>query len=84
MEAEISSTGFWQSYLNMDLKCGDSVKHTRARLFNAISPDGKNNKYAFYAAIPADMKCDSFKLYITDPFIFDGDVHKLSVTEFDK
>ena len=84
VEAEIYSLGFWQSYLNLDLKCGDSLKHTRARLFNAISQDGHDNKYAFYVSIPAYLKCDDFKLYITDAFTFDGDVHKITVTEFDK
>ncbi len=84
VEAEVFSAGFWQSYLNLDLKCGDSVKHVRARLFNAISPDRKENHYAFYVSIPAYLQCDGFRLYITDAFTFDGDIHKIVITEFDK
>ena len=84
VDAEIYSAGFWQSYLNVDLKFGGSVKHARVRLFNAISHDGHYNMYAFYVSIPAYLKCDGFKLYLTDPFTFEGDVRKITVTEFDK
>ena len=84
VEANINSPSFWQSYINVELKLGDSVKHTRERLFNAISPDGNTNEYIFYMSIPAAVKCDDLKLYISDPFPFDGDIHKIAVTELDK
>jgi hypothetical protein len=82
--AEIYSASFWQSFLNLDLKCGDSIKHTRIRLFNAISPDGKKNQYSFYATIPANVTCNGLKLYLTDAFTFDGDVYKISLSELYK
>ncbi len=84
VEADISSNSFWQSFMNLELKLGNSVKHTRSRLFNAISPDGKTNRYVFYVSIPPDVKCDDLKLYISDVFTFDGDIHRISITELNK
>ena len=90
VEADIYSTGFWQCYLNAEIKVGDTVKNTRIRLFNAISPDGATNKYAFYIRMPefkhepSFFNRSQFRLFITSPFEIKATIHKVTVTEFDK
>ena len=69
----------WQSYLNADLKKGDSVKHTKVRLLNALTESGKTNKYAFYVKVPSFFNGANFKLYLSSPNNFDGVVEQTFV-----
>ncbi len=84
IEGEIFSVSFWQSFLNADLSFGDSLKHTRIRLFNALSPDGKTNKYAFYTSLPTGTKGYYLHLYISAAFPFDATVNNITITEYRK
>ncbi len=74
----------WQSYLNADLKNGDSVKHTRVRLFSPISENDSMNLYEFYMSVPGYFTNGIFKIYLTSPNNFQGAMDELKVTELDK
>ena len=70
----------WQSYLNAELKVGDSIKLTKVRLFSPISKNDKINTYIFYMTVPDFLKNGHFKLYISSPNNFVGTVHNATVT----
>ena len=74
----------WQSYLNAILKAGDSSKHCRVRLFNAISKDTATNQYACYMRIPPYLQNGTLQLYITSPNNFSGTIEKITVIKLDK
>lgn len=83
IEAAIYAPGsLWQSYLHADIKCGDSVKRTRIRLFSPISKSDSVNKYACYIRVPALSAQPNLRIYIMSPFDFKGTVNSLSVTVF--
>ena len=84
VDCEIFSKGFWPASLDAQLRIGDSVKHTRIRLSNVISPDGKANAYAFYMSVPKYFSRSNFRLYIVSPADFEGSVNKIKVTGFEK
>lgn len=74
----------WQSYLNADLKNGDSVKHTRVRLFSPISENDSINQYEFYMSVPEYFTNSNFKVYLTSPNNFKGILNELKITQLDK
>ena len=74
----------WGSYLNADLKAGDSSKHCKVRLFNAISKDTADNKYACYMSVPTYLQSGKLRLYITSLGNFDGTVSKVTIIRLDK
>ena len=73
----------WQTYLNADLKMGDSVKHTRVRLFRPLFVDSAANDYCFYLSIPAEYDFGQLNVYLSSPFSFDGVVEKVKISEFE-
>jgi len=84
VESDIYAPGnLWQTYLNADILEGDSVKHTRVRLFNAISKDDKTNKYSFYIHIPQKDAHALLKLYLSSSFPFNGVVKQIIVTKLE-
>ncbi len=85
IEAEIKiDKGFSESYLNSELKIGNSVKHNRVRLFSPISIQGGTNEYSFYIKLPDCSHRDRLQLYIRSGSDFDGKVNKIKVTSFMK
>ncbi len=73
----------WQTYLNADLKMGDSVKHTRVRLFRPLAKDSLANEYCFYLSIPAEYDQGVLSVYLSSPFNFEGVVKRLKISEFE-
>jgi len=85
VSCSIKAPGYlWQSYLNAELKEGDSSKHARVRLFNAISKDTAANQYAFYIRIPQYLQKGELRLLISSPGSFEGVAEKISIVELDK
>ena len=85
VESDIKvNNGMWQSRLNAELRQGDSVKHNRIRLFNAISPDGQMNKYAFYVKVPEYFYGCRLKVYLSGENNLNADLGSTTVTIFDK
>ncbi|MGN6568300.1 MAG: hypothetical protein ACTHJ0_10130, partial [Flavipsychrobacter sp.] len=74
----------WQSFINAELKTGDSVKHARVRLFSPISINDSINHYEFYMSIPPYFVSTKVKVYISSTYNFKGTVHELKVTELEK
>lgn len=74
--------GTWGGFVNSELQVGDSTKHNKIRLQNAISPLGKNNDYAFYVKVPAYFRNAFVKIYISSACEFEGSVNLLRVTCF--
>ncbi len=74
----------WQTYLNAELKNGNSVKQKRIRLFSPISKNETANPYAFYVQIPATFDHSIFKLYLGAASKFEGIIDHISVTELTK
>ena len=76
--------GQWRSYLVADVKAGDSVKQTKIRLYNAISPEGKDNPYVFYMQVPPYFAHCHLNVHIDHPFDFIGTLTKFRVTLLEK
>jgi hypothetical protein len=76
---KLNNTGSWGCYINSELKTGDSLKLNKIRMTNAISPQGKENDYAFFVKIPPYFYNSNFRLYISSPSEFDGDLKKISI-----
>lgn len=72
--------GTWGCFMNSELQQGDSIKHIKIRLNNAISPIGKINDYAFYVKIPDDSKQNTFRLFLNASFEFEGELSLLRIT----
>ena len=82
---EIKAPGcLWQSYLNADLRTGDSIKHYKVRLFNAISSDSVFNSYGCYIHVPEYFQRGTIQLYISSPFNFEGTVRWIYISRLDK
>jgi hypothetical protein len=79
-----AENSLWLSYLDAELKTGDSIKHSRVRLFSPICKNDKTNQYAFYMHVPEYFLHSRFKLYISSPNDFNGTVEKIVVTQLDK
>ena len=73
-------SNLWQSYLNADLKKGDSVKHTKVRLLNGLTEHGRSKKYAFYMYVPPYFDGAQLKVYLTSPNDFDGVAERVVIT----
>jgi hypothetical protein len=73
-------SGFPVSYLNCELQSGDSIKHTRIRLFSPISQSGKSNDYEFYVKIHNNSVPLNLKLYISSLSSFLGSVDEIEIT----
>ncbi len=71
----------WQSYLDAELKKGDSIKHKRVRLFSALSINDSANDLIFYMTIPPYFTSSQFRLYISSPFTFNGVAEQVRVTK---
>ncbi len=69
----------WESYINSELQVGDSIKHNRIRLNNAICPTGKINEYAFYIKIPDYFKQSTFRLSINSFGGLSGEIKSYKV-----
>ncbi|XZF13165.1 hypothetical protein ACTHGU_15365 [Chitinophagaceae bacterium MMS25-I14] len=83
--ARIKAPGhLWGSYLHGALKNGDSVKHTRVRLFSPISAEDAVNTYSFYMRVPGYSRKGIFELYITGPGTFEGTIENLSIDLLDR
>jgi len=77
--------GFSSSYINSELQIGDSIKHSKIRLFSPISQSGQTNEYAFYMKIPDYFKEGFFKLYISSSGSeFEGIVKNIKITYLNK
>jgi len=85
IEASIKAPNhLWQSYLNAELKLGDSVKHARVRLFSPISKNDKTNKYAFYMSVPTYFQQGTLRLYINSAENFEGLAGPITITKFEQ
>ena len=85
IEARVKAPGcLWQSFLNAELKKGDSVKTARVRLFSPISQNDSTNNYTMYMTAPAWFTGGSLRVYISSPFAFDGIVRSVSVTSLQR
>jgi len=85
IEAKIKAgKGFSESYLNSQLKVGDSIKHNRVRLFSPISMQGGSNEYSFYIKLPDCSQRNRLQLYIRSSSDFDGEVEKIKITSLMK
>lgn len=71
--------GFADSYLNCDLQSGDSLKHSKIRLFSPISLSGETNSYAFYLKIPRDFDPFTLRLYISTMGNFMGNIEEIRI-----
>ncbi|MFI5164760.1 MAG: glycosyltransferase family 39 protein [Bacteroidia bacterium] len=74
--------GTWGGFLNSELQVGDSIKHNKVRLQNAISPLEKDNEYAFYVKVPEYFSKSDLKVSISSQSDFEGELKKLRVTYF--
>ncbi len=85
IEASIAvEYGFWNTFLNVEIKNEDAVKHSKLRLFNGISEPGLANDYAFYMKIPEDFDESRMKVYLSSESRFKGKLHFLKITRFEK
>ena len=65
MKAQILSTdGFWNSYLYLQLNRCDSTEIRRERLFSPISKDGQWNQYELHVRIPEYFRSCDVKAFI--------------------
>lgn len=79
-EADIQAPGhLWQSYLHVTLQSDDMVKHTRIRLFNALSKDTGINRYAGYMKVPEAFTNGMISLYIKNDAGFEGSVKRARI-----
>jgi hypothetical protein len=75
----------WQTYLNADMRQGDSILNTRVRLFSPISANNAVNKYAFYVHVPPYFRGQgTLVVYLTSPFAFKGNLQQLSITVLER
>ena len=74
--------GTWGGYLNSELQTGDSIKHNKVRLQNAISPMGTSNPYAFYVQVPENFLNGKLKVSVSSDCQLEGEASKLKVTFF--
>lgn len=74
--------GTWGGFINSELQIGDSSKHNKIRLQNAISPIGENNDYAFFVKVPPYFRNSFLNIYISSSCEFEGCVDLLRVTYF--
>jgi len=72
-------SGFTNSYLNCEIQSGDSVKHSRIRLFSPISRSGESNDYAFYMKVPNLTDPLNLKLYISTMSSFSGSIEEIRI-----
>ena len=85
VECAVKAPGcLWQSFINADLKTGDSVKHAKVRLYSPISNNDSVNHYVFYMSVPSYFASANAKVYITSAFNFQCTVYELKVTELEK
>jgi hypothetical protein len=85
IECTIKAPGcLYKSFLNAELKQGDSVKHAVIRLYTPISREGEANNYAFYISVPQYFTHSICSLYITSAANFEGLVEKIKMTELEK
>ena len=84
IEADIQADNMWQAYLNTDLALGDTVKHSRVRLFSPIAKANKMNSYVFWMSVPRNSKKSDLKLSITSPFGTESKIEKVTVTRYYK
>lgn len=85
IEATINAPNcLWQSFLNVELKNGDSIKHNRVRLFSPISENDNYNEYVFYVKVPAYFQRSNVMVYLSASGNFEGVVKHISVTKFEK
>lgn len=77
-------SGLWESYLHTEIINKDSVKHTRIRLSNALSKDGKLNGYAFYMKVPEGYNNGALKIYLASNRDIDAWIEKLVITTLEK
>lgn len=74
----------WLSFLNVDLQKGDSIQHTKIRLYSPLSKDGQFNRYAMYLRVPEYFRQSAVKLYIASLFTFAGSTKDITVTQLEK
>lgn len=74
----------WQSYLHLELKTGDSVKHAQVRLFSPISRDSATNNYAYYVSVPQYFANAQMKVYLSSPSDFKGILEQIKITRLEK
>ncbi|MBI4929740.1 MAG: glycosyltransferase family 39 protein [Bacteroidetes bacterium] len=72
--------GTWGCFINSELQTGDSIKHDKVRLQNAISSPGKDNEYGFYVKVPEYFRQSIFRLSIYSPCELEGEIKKMKVT----
>lgn len=70
----------WGTYLNVKSVSGDSVKQNRARLFNGISAEGKDNGVALYFQLPTMKDSSTVTVSLSSDVGFEGDLKSLKVT----
>ena len=74
--------GTWGGFLNSELQVGDSIKHNKVRLQNAIAVEGKDNEYIFYVKIPEYFYKSNLKVFISSPCEFEGELKKVRITYY--
>lgn len=79
-----TNKGIWDTYLNTEIKKGDSVKHNRVRLFNALCNEGQSNRYIFYARVPDYFSNGELRAYISKNGEYDGELMGVTVTILEK
>ena len=81
---KINNTGLWETYINSELKSGDSIKLNKIRIPNAITQKGEENAYAFYVKVPPHFYNINFKLFISSGSGFDGEINNINIVYFYK
>lgn len=80
VDADIQAdNGYWNSYLQAELRNGDSTKTTKVRLFSPISKEHANNHYSFYMRVPEYFKQSRLQLAIKSDW-FEGEMNKINIT----
>ncbi len=76
---KINNTGLWETYINSELKSGDSIKLNKIRIPNAITQKGEENAYFFYVKVPPHFYNINFKLFISSGSGFDGEINNINI-----
>lgn len=84
VDADIQAdNGYWNSYLQTELRNGDSTKTAKVRLFSPISKEHASNHYSFYMQVPEYFKQGRLQLAVKSDW-FEGEVNNVHITELEK
>lgn len=82
VESSIKAPGcLWNSFLNLELRKGDSAKKAHVRLNAPLCNNDSFNRYAFYVKIPPYFAQSHFAVFLNSPLEFNGNIQRLTITE---